>query len=59
MIPLALISTLVGALVIFRGLKNELLCTENPSTGEQRCSPYSSYTEERLVTLERDGVKNW
>ena len=30
-IPLSLLTTLIGALIIFRGLKNELLCTEHPS----------------------------
>ena len=47
-IPLSLFTTLIGALIIFRGLKNELLCTENPSSGERSCMPYSDVTQNKL-----------
>ena len=59
MVPLSLISTLIGSLIIFRGLKNELLCTENPSNGIKSCEAYSSYTDEKLEALKRDGRPNW
>jgi len=58
MVPLSLISTLIGSLIIFRGLKTELLCTEK-SNGDRSCQAYSSYNEDKLATLEREGIKNW
>ena len=58
MVPLSLISTLIGSLIIFRGLKTELLCTEK-SNGDRSCQAYSSYNEDKLATLEKEGIKNW
>ena len=58
-LPLSLISALSGALIIFRGLKNELLCTENPGTGVRSCRAYSSYTEAEIATIDRENIRNW
>jgi hypothetical protein len=57
--PLSLISTLAGTLIIFRGLKNELLCTENPGSGAKSCRAYASYTDGELDTIEREEVNHW
>ena len=57
-VPLSLISTLVASLIIFRGLKNELLCTENPKLGRS-CRAYSSYSETELDAIDREGINNW
>lgn len=58
-IPTSMISSLIGALIIFRGLKNELLCTENPNTGIQSCRSYASYSQDYLDTIEAENIKNW
>ena len=58
-IPTSLISSLIGSLIIFRGLKNELLCTEHPTSGIKSCRAYSTYEDFELSTIERDGIKNW
>ena len=62
-IPLSLFTTLIGALIIFRGLKNELLCTENPSSGERSCMPYSDVTQNKLGNFLHDFLRfiteNW
>lgn len=58
-IPTTLLTTLIGSLVIFRGLKNELLCTENPSNGIRSCRDYSTYTKIELDTISRENVNHW
>ena len=61
-IPLSLFTTLIGALIIFRGLKNELLCTENPSSGERSCMPYSDVTQNKLgnfLLTQFSKIYNW
>ena len=58
-LPTTLLSTLIASLVIFRGLKNELLCTENPNSGLKSCRAYSSYTQLELDTIAKDSINNW
>ena len=58
-VPVSLVSTFLASFVLFKGLKNELLCTQNPTSGERSCRPAASYTAVELDTIERQGVPNW
>ena len=58
-LPLSLLTTLTGALVIFKGLKNELLCTENPTSGTRSCRSFASYSANELETIERESITRW
>lgn len=58
-LPVSLLATFLSAFVVFRGLKNELLCTENPTTGERSCRDRSGYAQNELDTIEAQGVPNW
>ena len=58
-IPVSLVSTFLASFILFKGLKNELLCTQNPTSGERSCRPSSTYTAVELDTIERQDVPNW
>ncbi len=58
-IPASVVTTLAAAFLLFKGLKTELLCTENPATGERSCRAHSSYSQVELETIEREGINNW
>ena len=58
-VPVSLVSTFLASFILFKGLKNELLCTQNPTSGERSCRPAASYTAVELDTIERQGVPNW
>ena len=56
-LPISLFTTALSAFVIFRGLKNELLCTMEE--GETSCKSFSDYTSNEIQSMERLGVPTW
>jgi len=63
-LPISLFTTALSAFIIFRGLKNELLCTvvESGVTGGQpdyTCKSFSEYTSNEIQSMERLGVPTW
>jgi len=52
-LPLTALSTCLASILLFRGLKTELVCTqEGDNIDSTTCSPLSSYTNSELVNLE-------
>ena len=55
----------MSAFIIFRGLKNELLCTVNndqqlgSSQNFASCKSFSDYTANEIQSMERLGVPTW
>ena len=61
-LPISLFTTALSAFVIFRGLKNELLCTVgsgDSSDAAASCKSFSDYTANELQSMERLGVPTW
>ena len=62
-LPISLFTTALSAFVIFRGLKNELLCTVGSGDGSDAaaasCKSFSDYTANELQSMERLGVPTW
>ena len=62
-LPISLFTTALSAFVIFRGLKNELLCTvgagEDAGGSVTSCKSFSDYTSNELQSMERLGVPTW
>ena len=42
-----------------RGLKNEVLCTRNPTSGVDSCRSYFDYTSTELEAIERQNIPHW
>jgi len=64
-LPISLFTTAMSAFIIFRGLKNELLCTVNndqqlgSSQNFASCKSFADYTANEIQSMERLGVPTW
>jgi len=64
-LPISLLTTAVSAFIIFRGLKNELLCSEDASAASDvastgpSCRSFADYSSNELASLNRLGVPTW
>ena len=56
---MSLFTTALSAFVIFRGLKNELLCSEDANTNENSCRSFADYTSNELSSMARLNVTSW
>jgi len=61
-IPISLLSTLFGSLVIFRGLKTQMICKSDGDTVDnhhESCEPYSTIGEKKLASMVNQNIPHW